>query len=63
MSLFVGYVSDRAGSVVRIREILARGLVSAAGENLFAGRFAHLAASRLTAEPDLLNVAEGRDVF
>ena len=50
LRFLAGYVSDRAGSVARIREILARGLVSAAGENLFAGRFTHLAASGLAAE-------------
>ena len=30
-------MSDRAGSVSHIREILNRGLVSAAGKNLFVG--------------------------
>ena len=50
LRFLAGYVSDRAGSVARIREILAQGLVSAAGENLFAGRFIHLAASGLSAE-------------
>ena len=50
LRFLAGYVSDRAGSVARIREILAQGLVSAAWENLFAGRFTHLAASGLAAE-------------
>ena len=48
LRFLVGYVSDRAGSVARIGEILTRGLVSAAGENLFAGRFAHLDTSGLS---------------
>ena len=42
LRFLAGYVSDRAGSIARIREILTRGLVSASGENLFAGRFIHL---------------------
>ena len=50
LRFLAGYVSDRAGSVARIREILTRGLVSAAGENLFAGRFAHLDTSGLSPE-------------
>ncbi len=50
LRFLAGYVSDRAGSVARIREILDRGLVSAAGENLFAGRFTHLAVGGLSAE-------------
>ena len=48
LRFLAGYVSDRAGSVARIREILARGLVSASGENLFAGRFVHLDTSGLS---------------
>ena len=48
LRFLAGYVSDRTGSVARIREILTRGLVSAAGENLFAGRFAHLDTSGLS---------------
>ena len=50
LRFLAGYVSDRAGSVARIREILTQGLVSAAGENLFAGRFAHLDTSGLSPE-------------
>ena len=48
LRFLAGYVSDRAGSVARIGEILTRGLVSAAGENLFAGRFVHLDTSGLS---------------
>ena len=44
------HLSDRAGSVARIREVLSHGLVSAAGENLFAGRFVHLATAGLSPE-------------
>ncbi len=36
------YVSDRAGSIQRIRRVLNQGLVTATGKNLFAGRFAYL---------------------
>ena len=36
------YVADRAGSIQRIDRILNQGLVTATGENLFAGRFAYL---------------------
>ena len=50
LRFLAGYVSDRAGSIARIREILTRGLVSAAGENLFAGRFVHLDTSGLSPE-------------
>ena len=50
LRFLAGYVSNRAGSVARIREILSRGLVSAAGENLFAGRFVHLDTSGLSPE-------------
>ena len=50
LRFLAGYVSDRAGSVARIREILTRGLVSAARENLFAGRFIHLDTSGLSPE-------------
>ena len=50
LRFLAGYVSDRAGSIARIREILTRGLVSASGENLFAGRFVHLDTSGLSPE-------------
>ena len=50
LRFLAGYVSDRAGSVARIREILSQGLVSASGENLFAGRFIHLGTSGLSPE-------------
>lgn len=40
---FLGrYVSDRAGSVERIRRVLSQGLVAASGRNLFTGRFPYL---------------------
>ena len=36
------YVADRAGSIQRIDRVLNQGLVTVAGKNLFAGRFAYL---------------------
>ena len=36
------YVTDRAGSIQRIEQVLNQGLVTADGRNLFAGRFAYL---------------------
>ena len=36
------YVGDRKGSVQRIEHVLNQGLVNAAGQNLFSGRFAYL---------------------
>ena len=36
------YVADRAGSIQRIDRVLHQGLVTATGQNLFAGRFAYL---------------------
>lgn len=40
---FLGrYVSDRSGSVERVRRVLDEGLVTATGRNLFAGRFPYL---------------------
>lgn len=43
------YVSDRAASIARIRQVLNEGLVTASGKNLFAGRFAYLNNSGLSA--------------
>jgi superfamily II DNA or RNA helicase len=36
------YLEDRSGSVERIERVLNQGLVTARGENLFAGRFSYL---------------------
>lgn len=44
------YVSNRRRSIERIEQVLIHGLVSAAGQNLFAGRFAYLTTSGLSAE-------------
>ena len=43
------YVSDRAGSIDRIDQVLNRGLVTAKGKNLFDRRFAYLNTRGLTA--------------
>jgi hypothetical protein len=43
------YVSDRAGSIQRIERVLNQGLVTAAGKNLFAGRFTYLNMAGLSA--------------
>ena len=42
------YAADRAGSIQRIERVLHQGLVTAAGRNLFAGRFSYLNASDLS---------------
>lgn len=42
------YVTDRAGSIQRIERVLNQGLITAAGRNLFAGRFTYLNASGLS---------------
>ena len=42
------YVADRAGSIQRIDRLLNQGLVTAKGQNLFAGRFAYLNTCGLT---------------
>ena len=44
------YVSDRANSIQRIHRVLNQGLETAAGRNLFAGRFSYLNTLGLTAE-------------
>jgi hypothetical protein len=44
------YVKNRATSIDRIRRVLAQGLVTAAGRNVFDGRFAYLNMSGATAE-------------
>lgn len=44
------YAADSASSVRRIERVLHQGLVTAAGRNLFAGRFSHLNASGLSPE-------------
>ena len=44
------FVTDRAGSIQRIDQILNQGLVNAKGINLFAGRFAYLNACGLSPE-------------
>lgn len=44
------YVADRAGSIEHIRRVLNNGLIAADGKNLFAGRFAYLNMSGLSAE-------------
>jgi hypothetical protein len=43
------FVGDRAGSIERIRRILNQGLVAADGRNIFAGRFAYLNGTGLSA--------------
>lgn len=43
------HVSDRAGSIQRIQRVLNEGLVTASGRNLFAGRFAYLNTTGLSA--------------
>lgn len=43
------YVSDRAGIIQRIQRVLNEGLVTASGRNLFAGRFAYLNTTGLSA--------------
>ena len=43
------YVDDRAGSIQRIERVLNQGFVAATGKNLFAGRFAYLNSSALSA--------------
>ena len=42
------YVADRPGSIQRIERVLHQGLLTAKGENLFAGRFAYLNTCGLT---------------
>jgi hypothetical protein len=44
------FVTDRAGSIERIRRVLTQGLVAADGRNLFAGRFPHLNTSGMSPE-------------
>ncbi len=44
-----GYVANRAQSIQRIERVLHQGLVTAKGTNLFAGRFAYLNTSGLSA--------------
>ena len=44
------YAADRAGSIQRIERVLHQGLVTAAGRNLFAGRFSYLNTSGLSPE-------------
>jgi len=43
------YVSDRTGSIQRIKRVLNQGLVSSDGTNLFAGRFTYLNTTGLSA--------------
>ena len=43
------YVKDRAGSIQRIEQVLNQGLVAADGKNLFAGRFAYINTTGLSA--------------
>ncbi|HSW29423.1 MAG TPA: DEAD/DEAH box helicase family protein [Longimicrobiales bacterium] len=50
LRFLAGYVADRAGTVERIRRVLSEGLVTAAGRNLFAGRFPYLNGAGLTPE-------------
>lgn len=45
-----GFVSERRNSIERIERVLNQGLVTAAGKNLFAGRFSCLIESGLSAE-------------
>ncbi|MDE2703978.1 MAG: DEAD/DEAH box helicase family protein [Gemmatimonadota bacterium] len=45
-----GYVTDRAGSIQRIDEVLNRGIRTASGTNLLEGRFMHLIESGLSPE-------------
>ena len=44
------YVSDRAGSIQRIDQVLNQGLIAATSKNLFAGRFAYLNTCGLSPE-------------
>jgi hypothetical protein len=48
------YVSSRAASIKRIEQVLNSGLVTATGQNLFAGRFAYLNMSNLS-PPEVFN--------
>ena len=50
LKFLAGYVSDRSGSIQRIDRVLNRGLVTATGKNLFAGRFAYLNTCGLSPE-------------
>jgi Type III restriction enzyme, res subunit len=43
------YISDRAGSIERIDRVLNHGIVASGGRNLFAGRFAYLNMTGLSA--------------
>jgi hypothetical protein len=49
LRFFARYVADRPGSIERIERVLNQGLVTAAGRNLFAGRFGYLNTCGLTA--------------
>jgi len=42
------YVSDRSGSIQRVERVLNQGIATAAGKNLFAGRFTYLNTCGLT---------------
>jgi len=44
------FVSDRAGSITRIAQVLNQGLVAATGKNLFANRFTYLNTSGLQSD-------------
>ena len=48
LKFLAGYVSDREESVNQIQRVLQQGVVTAAGANVFAGRFTYLAALNLT---------------
>jgi hypothetical protein len=49
LRFLAGYISRRAASIAQIERVLKEGLVTATGRNLFAGRFAHLNGSGLSA--------------
>lgn len=52
LKFLASYVSDRTGTIERIRRLLHEGLIDANGRDIFAGRFEYLNMSRLT--PDQL---------
>ncbi|MBE0623504.1 MAG: DEAD/DEAH box helicase family protein [Burkholderiales bacterium] len=48
LQFFGRYVADRSGSIQRIERVLNQGLITAAGRNLFTGRFAYINACGLS---------------
>ncbi len=49
LRFLAGYVGNRAASIARIERVLNEGLITAGGKNLFAGRFAYLNTTGLSA--------------